>query len=166
MRVISIVLTAGLIAGCGGNDSGESGEQAMDEAAARYGIDADVTLSDTGEQEKVVINAGGSQVGQNLDLPAGFPDDIRLPADWNIIGASSPRPGSHNLQALSAASSDDIVREIRARLTETGWSETASASPAPGMARISLVKGDRMANFNIIENGGSRMIQILIMRKP
>jgi len=164
--ILAIALSAGLVAACGGSDTDTSRDKAMEDAAAERGIDADVTLNEEGGQERIAINAGGGQVGRNLDLPAGFPADVRLPADWDIIAASSPLPGSHNLQALSEASSDDIIERIRARLSADGWAETASDSAAPGMARISLAKDDRIANFNIIENGGTRAIQIMVMPKP
>lgn len=86
--VLAIALASGLLAACSGSDS--TREQAMEDAAADHGIDADVTLSDDGETEKVVINAGGGQVGMNLDLPDGFPDDISLPDGWDIMSSSSP----------------------------------------------------------------------------
>ena len=164
--ILSIALASGLLAACGGSDSNSTREQAMADSAAAHGIDADVTLNDDGETEKVVINAGGGQVGKNLDLPAGFPEDISLPAGWDIMSSSSPLPGSFNLQALSPDSAADILDTLRTRLTADGWTETASDSPTPAMSRINFEKDDRMANFNIIENGETRAVQILTMPKP
>ncbi|WP_430402443.1 hypothetical protein [Hyphomonas sp.] len=44
--VLAIALASGLLAACSGSDS--TREQAMEDAAADHGIDADVTLSDDG----------------------------------------------------------------------------------------------------------------------
>ena len=55
--ILSIALASGLLAACGGSDSNSTREQAMEDSAAAHGIDADVTLNDDGETEKVVINA-------------------------------------------------------------------------------------------------------------
>ncbi len=161
-----IMLAAGLLAACGGSDTNAAREKAMEDAAAAHGINADVTVNDAGESEKIEINAGGGTVGRNLDLPAGFPDDINLPADWEVIAASSPMPGAHSVQILSDATRDEIMQTLRSRLTETGWSETSADIPAPSMARLGFEKGDRMANFNIIENGETRAVQVLTMPKP
>ena len=155
-----------LIAGCGGADSNESREKAMEDLAASQGIDADVTVNDDGETEKVVINAGAGQVGMNLDLPAGFPDDVKLPADWNIIGSSSPMPDMQNLQAMSEATTDEIVADLRSRLGDEGWTETGFEQPTPAMSQLGFEKGERIANFNIIENGETRMIQLATLPKP
>ncbi len=138
----------------------------MEDAAARHGIDADVSLNGEGETEQIVINAGGGQVGRNLDLPSGFPDDIELPAAWDIIATGSPLPGSHSVQALSESSKEDIISNIRDRLTADGWTVMDSDSSMPHMARISLEKDDRMASFSVMENGDTRAVQILTMPKP
>jgi len=164
--ILAIALATDLLAACSGSDSNNSREKAMEDAAARHGIDADVSLNNKGEAEQMVINAGGSQVGRNLNLPAGFPDDIELPAAWDIIATGSPMPGSHSLQALSESSKEDIISDVRNRLMADGWTEMESDPSMPHMARISLEKGGRLASFNVIENGNTRAVQILIMPKP
>lgn len=168
-RFSNTALIAGaaiMLASCGGSDSNETRERQMEEAAARHGIDADVTLDSSGETEKIVINAGGGQVGQGLDLPADFPSDVNLPSDWNIIAAAAPLPNAHSIQALSDKSTEDVVEDIRSSLSAEGWTETASDSPTPQMARINFEKEDRMANFNIIANGETRAVQVVTMPKP
>jgi len=57
--ILAVALATGLMAACGGGDSNRSQEKAMEDAAARHGIDADVSLNGEGETEQIVINAGG-----------------------------------------------------------------------------------------------------------
>lgn len=155
-----------LVAGCGGGDTKESREKAIEDAAARHGFDADVTVGDDGEPEKIVINQGGGQVGQNLDLPSGFPDDIKLPDDLSIMAASSPLPNGHSIQALSPRGVEETLANVRTKMSGEGWVEVATDSLTPQMSRINFEKDDRMANFNIIANGETSAVQLLTMPKP
>lgn len=155
-----------LLAGCGGGDSNDAREKQMEDAAARQGIDADVTLDEKGEPAKIEIKQGGGTVGQGLDLPSGFPDDINLPGDWNVIAVTAPMPNAHSIQALSPETTEALLEDIRARLSGQGWTETAADSPTPAMSRIGFEKEGRMANFNIIENGETRAVQLVTMPKP
>lgn len=155
-----------LLASCGGSDSNEAREKQIEDTAAKYGVDVDVTLDEDGETDQIVINQGGAQVGQGLDLPSGFPDDISLPTAWNVMAASSPMPNGYSIQALSDSSASEIMGELRSRLTAEGWVETAADTPTPQMSRISFEKDDRMANFNILENGETRAVQLLTMPTP
>ena len=53
-----------VLAACGGSsDSPAERELAMEDAAAKHGIDVDVTLNDGGEPDKVVIETIGGQAG-------------------------------------------------------------------------------------------------------
>lgn len=162
----SISIAALFLASCGGSDSNEAREKQMEDTAARYGVDVDVTLDEDGETEQIVINQGGAQVGQGLDLPSGFPDDIDLPESWNVMAASAPMPNGYSIQALSDSPASEIMDELRSRLTAEGWIETAADTPTPQMSRISFEKDDRMANFNILENGETRAVQLLTMPTP
>lgn len=164
-KISLIIAAAALLTGCGGG-SDDAREQKLEDIAARHGIDADVTLDASGEIEKVVINQGGSQVGQGLDLPDGFPDDISLPGDWNVMAASAPMPNGYSIQALSKDDAPTIIEGLRSRLGADGWAETVADTPTPHMSRIAFEKDDRMANFNIIENGETRAVQLLTMPKP
>ena len=166
LTAVATILALGTVAACGGSDNNTTREAEMESVAAEHGIDADVRLDASGEVDQVVINAGGGQVGKNLDLPTGFPDDIDLPEDWEIISASAPLPGSHSLQMLSVSTADEIIADLRSRMTASGWSEVAFSTPAPTMTQINFEKADQMANFNVIQNGDTRAIQILAMPKP
>ncbi|MCA8900521.1 MAG: hypothetical protein KDA53_04665 [Hyphomonas sp.] len=164
--ILAAIAAAGMISACGGSNSDSSREKAMEAAAAQHGINADVTLNEDGEVDQVVVSNGFGQAGKNLNLPVGFPDDIDLPDDWEIIGASAPMPGSHSLQLLSKDTAEEIVADLRTRMTAEGWSEAAFATPAPSMTQLNFEKDARMTNFNIIQNGETRAVQLLTMPKP
>lgn len=154
------------LASCGGGDSNDAREKQMEEAAASHGIDADITLDDSGQPEKIEIKSGTGTIGQGLDLPDGFPEDISIPDDWNVIAVTAPMPNAHAIQALSENTLEALVEELRSQFESDGWTETAADTSVPHMSRINFEKDGRMANFNIIENGSSRAIQFMTMPKP
>ena len=159
-----------VLAACGPSDSSnEATERAMENAAARHGVDADVELDSSGDVKSVVINNGvGGKVGANLELPADFPDDIFVPETWNIL-MTSPVPGQSqgfSMQALSSGSQQEIAAEIRENMTSNAWSETGTNAPVPHMLGIQFEKDARLASFNIVENGDTFMIQMSTMEKP
>lgn len=164
-RFFKLALGAALLAGCGGGTN-EAREDNIEDTAARYGLDVEVNLDESGETDQVVINQGGGQVGQGLNLPDGFPGDIDFPIAWNVMAASSPMPNGYSIQALTESSTGDIVAELRERLAAKGWTETAFQAPTPQMSQIGFEKDERMANFNILENGETRAVQLVTMPKP
>ncbi|MEM9234868.1 MAG: hypothetical protein AAGA69_11620 [Pseudomonadota bacterium] len=165
-RTILTATAIGMLAACGGvDDSPDAREKAMEQAAAKHGIDADVTVGKDGEVEQVVINSGAGQVGQNLSLPNGFPDDIPLPDDWNIM-SSAAVPNGFSVQALSEDSAEALMADLKASMTDTGWTVTASDQPTPQMSRVNFEKDGRMANFNIMLNGETRVVQLMTMVMP
>jgi hypothetical protein len=152
---------------CGGNDDLSSREQAMEDQAAALGIDADVTLDDEGKVDQVTVQGlGGATAGQNLDLPAGFPEDVPLNPDWNVTSVSPFPPAGYILQALSNESVEAARKGIRERFTAAGWTETASGQPSPQMTTLGFEKGDRMTNVNLIAAGRQLTVQLSTLPKP
>ena len=156
-----------VLAACGGSsDSPAERELAMEDAAAKHGIDVDVTLNDGGEPDKVVIETIGGQAGSGLALPPGFPDDVFVATDWNIMASSAPMSGMYNVQALAEQSSADIVSALRDTMTSRDWSESDFAQMTPQMVRLSFEKGTQMTTYTITENGETHLIQVVSMPKP
>ena len=165
LRLTALIGVAALLSACGGDS--DSREAAIEKEAKKHGVDADVSVDKNGDVETIAIKSGNTVVGQNLNLPEGFPGDIRLPSDWNMI-ASAPVPNlsGFSVQALSEDDADTIVSSLRKTMTGDGWTETAADAPTPQMSRINFEKGDRMANFNIIANGDTNAVQLMTMKKP
>ncbi|WP_425411041.1 hypothetical protein [Hyphococcus sp.] len=154
-----------LLAACGGGE--EAREKQMEDMAKRHGVDADVELDDKGEVKSVKINngLGGAVVGQNIDLPDGFPADVPVSDEWSIM-ATTPTPGGYMIQAMSGDSADAIIEDVRKALNAEGWTEETVDNPVPQMHRIGFTKDDRMTTLNLIANGEQMSVQLLTMKKP
>ena len=163
----SLVIATGLlISACGGNNSVEDRERAMEDLAAKHGIDVDVDLSETGETKQVVMNTAGGQVGSGLELPAGFPNDVIVPSDWNIMAASAPMPQNYMVQAIAEDDLSAVLETLREEMSELGWTEAETAQMTPQMSRISFEKGDRLTGYTITQNGETQLVQVVSMPKP
>jgi hypothetical protein len=154
-----------LLASCGGNDN-ESRENQIEAQAKEYGIDADVTVGDDGEVTNAVIKQpGGAQVGNNLQLPEGFPEDVPIPSDWTVM-ATSPAPGGFMVNAMTDATADEAVAGIREQLTAQGWTESGFSQPNAMMTQVGFSKDDRMTNLNLMDTGDARNVSLVTMTKP
>lgn len=164
-KVFAASFLAMTVACGGGADSNEAREKAMEDTAKKHGLDVDVTVGENGDAEQIVINNGAAQVGQNLNLPNNFPEDISLPSGWNIM-SSAPVPNGFSVQAIVSDDADTIINGLRGKMSADGWTEAVADQPTPQMSRINFEKDDRMANFNIMANGETNMVQLMTMVRP
>lgn len=165
-RMVGSVAVCLLVVACGGNDAPGDRERAMEDMAAKHGLDIDVDLDASGEVEQVIINAGAGQVGSGLSLPDGFPEDVAIPAEWNIISSSAPMPETYMVQTLTDDTSESILRGLRQDMSSAGWNESDFAEMTPQIWRINFDKDDRMTAFTITSNGETNAVQIVSMPKP
>jgi hypothetical protein len=151
--------TALVLTACGGGDS-SSGET---DAAQQGDVgSASAALQQLGDRKMVVQRgAGGNLAGSNLDLPAGFPDDVRLPGDINIINTSNPMPEHQMIMGMTPSAPADVLKELRGAMSGEGWSESAAQEMTPQMSRIEFAKDARMASYTITQNGDTSAIQLL-----
>lgn len=155
-----------LLTSCGGGDSNDSREQQMEAMAKKHGVDADVSLDEKGEVKSVTINtANGTQVGKNLQLPDGFPADVPMAPDWDIMSVS-PTPGGFMVQAMTDASANEVLAAARTQLTAQGWTETGLQQSSPVMTQVGFAKEDRMTNLNLMDAGDMRTVQLVTMTRP
>lgn len=165
-RVAVLALAGVLGSSCGGED--RSREAAMEAQAERFGIDADVSLDDSGEVSSVTVRGvGGSRIGQNVALPAGFPDDIPIDEAWNIIGVTQAQ-GGFMVQAMADAGLDvdAAVETLETRFADAGWTAAGVERPTPQMTRMSFEKDLRIAGVMMIAAGGPVSVQVVTMPKP
>lgn len=164
--ILAPVLAAVLLTACGGGDDSAAREAQMEEMAQKYGVNADVSLDDSGEVTSVTINnANGAQLGKNLELPADFPADVPVAPDWAIM-AISPAPGGFMVQAVTDAAVEDALALARTQLTSHGWTETGAAQTSPVMQQVGFSKGDRITNINLMDTGEMRTVQLVTMQPP
>lgn len=154
--VAALALTA-----CGGGTPAESNDEKPAQTSERERGSASAALEKLGDETKIVQNRGGSQAGSNLNLPDGFPDDVTLPANMNVISTSTPLPNTQMIMGVTPSMPDAVLEEIRANLTGAGWSEAAFQQLTPQMAKVDFEKDGRMANVTITQNGDTSMVQLM-----
>ena len=154
------------ITACGGSSDTDKRETEIENYAAAHGVDADVDVDASGEVSNVTIRQGGGLVGNNLDLPADFPADVKLPSDW-AIQSVSPVPSGYMLTGMVDDTVEGVSSAAREALTSEGWTEVAADQPSPIMSRINFEKDTRMTNLNIMDTGGEKLsVQLMTMEKP
>ena len=160
-------VAAFVLAACGGSSDTDKREAEIEAYAAEHGVDADVEVDETGEVSSVTIRQGGGTVGNNLSLPDGFPEDVKLPANWTIQSSAPVPPDGYMLTGMVDDTVEGVSAAVRETLTAEGWAETAADAPSSIMSRISFEKEGRMTNVNIMNTGGENLsVQILTMTKP
>ncbi|MCR9262199.1 MAG: hypothetical protein NXH95_20990 [Pseudomonadaceae bacterium] len=165
IRAALAICLVTLLAACGGGEHADR-EAEMEAQASRLGIDADVTLDDSGEVESVQVNSQFGAVGQNLKLPGDFPADIPIDANWNIMSVAQVPPSGHMVQAMADGNVDALVTKLRGKFTEQGWQEGSFNQPVATMTTLGFEKGSRMVNVNITDSGAAQLsVQVLAMQK-
>ena len=165
LKWAAVAALAVFAASCGGGGD-ESRERQMENELKKRGIDADVELNNEGGAETVEITRGDQRVGNDLALPADFPDDVAVSDDWAVIHTGPAPQGGYMLQATAPKDRDGLLAMLRKEMTGDGWTEAGFAEPAPQMTQIGFEKDGRMANYNLIDNGETFMVQLVTMVKP
>lgn len=157
------ILALGSLAACGQPDTSETRESELEDYAAQHGIDADITVDDNGDVSSVTMNsAGGGQVGTDLPLPPGFPDDVVLHSSEAVYSVTPSPGGIFMVQAFSDATIEDLSAWHRSEMQQRGWTEQGGSGSGP----LSFRKDGRLANINFIPNGGRVTVQIMTMPMP
>jgi len=160
-----------LLAGCGQSEpDADARARQMEEMAAERGIDLDVSIDAESGEEKIVIDrsAGGMQatVGKNLDLPAGFPDDVPVIPGISIHSANET-PVGFMVQGTTEHSAEQITDYYAKQLSKLGW-EPAEPQPAAGpVSRSGFTKGNRDASIMVMESGAAQnTLQLSVITTP
>ncbi|WP_417496593.1 hypothetical protein [Maricaulis sp.] len=122
------------------------------------------TASGDDDGEPMVVmeqNNGGmhAQAGANLDLPAGFPEDVAHYPGLNIYGASAIPNMGYTLAALAQGSPAEVAAFYSREMAELGWTEAANAPNGPGQM-LRFEKGARSISLNLIPNGDDTTLSI------
>lgn len=154
-----------LLAACGGEGgSSATREQELEDYAAGFGANVEVDVDRDGETRTVTIQGpGGAQGGANLAVPAGFPEDVALYPNLNIV-ATAPLPGGgFTLQGHAAGAELAAVAQFYSeQMADEGWTDRSAAGAAPSMASLAFEKSGRTASVNLIAGQGVT-VQIMVM---
>lgn len=104
--------------------------------------------------------------GSQRDLPEGFPDDIPLNPDLNIVTAIPAPGGGFMIQAVSEGTADAIAADIESRMTSAGWRLAGDDQATAQMRRLGFNKDARATSYVILANNDDHLVQIVTMAKP
>ncbi len=105
-----------------------------------------------------------AQGGSNLAVPTGFPDDIPMYPQINIVAASQMPSQGFMLQGLTSDTVDQVAAFYVARMTAAGWTHE-SPQQAANMKVLPFKKDKRTASVNLIGAQGTT-VQLTTMVMP
>lgn len=157
------ILALGCLAACSQPGTSETRESELENYAAQHGVDADITVDENGDVSSVTMNSpGGGQVGTDLALPPGFPDDVVLHPSEAVYSVTPSPGGIFMVQAFSGATVEELSAWHLSEMQERGWTEQGGGGSSP----LSFRKAGRLANINFIPNGDRITVQIMTMPMP
>lgn len=155
-----------LLSGCGGGTETQEERDRKAEAYAKsLGANVAVSTNPDGSRSVAVGGPGGAQGGMNLAKPDGFPDDVPIYPQLNIV-ASNGLPGQgFMLQGQTADGLQQVADFYTAQMTTAGWTGEAATEQLPTMRVLPFKKGNRTAHINLIAGNGTT-VQLTTMTMP
>jgi len=168
VRFVCAVTTVVVLAGCGeGRQTQDEKDRQAEEYAKSFGVDAKVTTSADGTKSVAIDRSMGGmamQGGSNLRLPAGFPDDVPMYPELNIV-SSAQLPGGFTIQGQTNDSLDQVAEFYVGRMASSGWSHEPPAQQPPTMRMLPFSKDNRTTSVSLIAGQGTT-VQVVSMAKP
>ncbi|MBY5163527.1 hypothetical protein [Salsipaludibacter albus] len=141
------------LAGCGSLAESVT-ERAVEEAAeaANGGGDVDLDINDEDGSISISSSEGSFSVGGSQELPDGFPAELPLPADHEVVSSMSFDDGgdaSYNISMSVAGDADTVAAELQASLEDTGYTLTGTSEmQMDGLdTRTMQFEGDGLEGF-------------------
>lgn len=163
---VALAAIATILAACGsGSTSQAEQDRRAEEYARSFGIDASVRTGADGSRSVTVNqNLGGltAQTGTNVALPEGFPDDVPVYPQANIVTASQLAGQGFMVQGRSADAIDAIGAFYSSGMTGRGWTQD-SAQRTPAMHIAQYSKAGRTASVSLVPDKDGTTIQLTVM---
>ena len=168
------------LAGCGEKASEKMIEEALE---AETGTDVDVDISgdsitisgtdveggtfhiDADGETGTYTSAEGElrvQAGDDVELPADFPEDVPTYAGMKLISAMTD--SSQDAIMITATTSDPmdkVTDHFKREAVANGWAETMSM-PAGDMMMLQFSKNDRALSVAVMKQGQDTTIQLTV----
>jgi hypothetical protein len=127
-----VLLALGLSA-CGNSE--EAASEALAEQALEASTGADVDIEEEDGVHRVTARTEQGELvhstGEDVPLPDGFPSDITLPADHQVMSVMTMGPAT-SVVLRSPEPASEIFSQLRRDQAAAGWKETMSMQGADG----------------------------------
>ncbi|MGE0668890.1 MAG: hypothetical protein AB7O49_20225 [Sphingomonadales bacterium] len=158
MKFMLPLVAAAFVAGCGQ----DAADTAAEKIAKQHGIDMDIDRDGDKATYTVSGPGGGTvQMGENLSVPDGFPDDVAVYPDLKIVSASS-MPQGYMVHGQTTDAIDKVAGFYADKMTSDGW-EKESEMTAQGMRTMSFKKEGRNAAVNVFSGDEGTTVQLTAM---
>lgn len=157
------IATTLVLAACGAPEQGEAArQQAAEDYAASFGIDADVSTNADGSERVEVRSASGAVAGSNLAVPADFPDDIPIYPDLNISGVNNVGP-TRMVQGIAQDGVEEVATFYLAQMPAKGWTASGDQQPSPAMRTLQFTKSGRTVGITMMATGPGASVALTTM---
>lgn len=158
ITAVLLALTIGLT-GCGKKAAEKAAEKATENAIEKAtNGQADVDIS--GNTVSVNTDQGSYQAGGNVDLPAGFPDDVYV-ADGNITAAfSTTETNGYTVSIESSQSVSELKALYEQKLQSEGWNISLNMT-FEGSASLSAEKDQRIVSIGMNPDDSGKTVVVI-----
>jgi len=163
--LIAVALAATVLATLAG--CGKSMEDAATEAAVRAASDGKLEVERDGDRMTFTGEDGSKATvshGDDLDLPAGFPNDVWRPADYRVRSVVDA-DGMWMIGMSSDSPVDALRRDAGERMAAQGWKQVMAMEHENG-AMLAWEKDERHAALSFGREGDASMISVQLREAP
>lgn len=131
--LLPVALLALLLSACG--KSQDDASETLAEQALEASTGAEIDIEDEDGVHRVTARTDEGELvhssGENVPLPAGFPTDVTLPADHQVMSVMTMGPAT-SVVLRSPEPASEIFSRMRRAQASAGWKETLSMQGADG----------------------------------
>lgn len=157
--LIAALALALVLSACGRSEEKAAEMLAEEALEANSGQDVDVDIEDDGQTVTIQTEQGTikQSSGDNVALPADFPQDITLPDDYKVMSVMTMGPVTSVVMEVPESPAA-VFAAIKSDEAGQGWKETLSMQGADG-SMLGFEKGNRslLVNLGKSETGGTML---------
>ncbi len=144
----------------------KSAEETLAEAAIKGATGHEVEVDKDGEQVTIKTDDGEMKIsgGDAATLPATFPKDIYLPAQYAVSSVME----MNNTQLVALTAQGEVAKlyaEARAMMEKEGWKQTMAMQGSANDGLLAYEKGERKAtvSFNAEPDGDTVTVGLQVI---
>lgn len=167
LQVILPVILPALVVLVAVGGCGKSVDEAASEAALRVATGQDAKVERDGDTTVISTKDGTMKMtaGDHLALPAGFPDDVYLPAEYQVRSVME-LDGAEVISVSAPGTLESVFDEASAAMQRQGWNQVM-AMQRDSHRMLGFEKDDRQARLMLVaDNGSGVMLNLQLQPVP
>jgi hypothetical protein len=156
---IAAIATVAILSAAGCKRAGEAAAEAAIAAASGGKVDVDQDGGTTTIRSKDGQQAMTVTTGDDAKLPADFPKDVFLPADYKVESVLE-MPGAMVTHVQTGGSVASVAADADKGMQAQGWKQTMTMAQSEQAHIVMWEKGERHATLTIAGDGGQGDVQV------